>query len=150
MRRSERQREAQAFLSACRGQEQRIRALERMKERAYERETSATAHASADGVRGGGPGRRGERFAALSAELDEQLDAQRDMRAERLAAIGQIGDNSMAALLIDRYLNGASWPETAAELHYSVSYVRNELHSRALDALAEVLEKDHAKSCSDL
>lgn len=132
--------QARDFLLRVRHQEDRVRQLERARVRALTEATSATASPSASGVRGGGPVRGGESYALLSAQVDEELRALNETRAETLAVIGRVEDNTLAALLMARYVNSLPWSDVAAAVHYSFHYCRYQLHDRALDAVAAALD----------
>ena len=126
-----------------RHQEDRVRQLRRLRARALDAETSVTArYGPGGGGRPSGEVRRGESFAALSAEVDDELRRLDDIRAEAVAVISRIEDNTLAALLLAYYVNGMSWAEVSRELHYSYEHVRERLHRKALLAVSRVIKDE--------
>lgn len=79
--------------------------------------------------------------AQLSAQIERERDRLNGVRAEILAVVSQITDNTLATLLIAYYINGKTWEDVAEELHYSYRHVVRALHPRALSSVEKILEK---------
>ena len=59
------------------------------------------------------------------------------MRAEILQVIGQIEDNTLAALLTEYYVNDRTWEEVAVQMGYSWRQTMR-LHGQALGKVREI------------
>ena len=74
---------------------------------------------------------------ADDAEL-KRLDA---VKAEIVTVVGRVQDNTLAALLMAYYVNGKTWEQVCVDIHYSYKHVVHQLHPRALEILAEILDE---------
>lgn len=55
--------------------------------------------------------------------------------------IEQVEDNTLQALLRDRYINFLPWEQIAENIHYESSrWVRTAIHNKALNAAEEILK----------
>lgn len=55
--------------------------------------------------------------------------------------IEQVEDNTLQALLRDRYINFLSWEQIAENIHYeSARWVRTTVHNKALNAAEKILK----------
>ena len=130
---------AKEWLLRGRRLKSRIQALQTSKAKAFARATSAVV-SDGERISGGVPADHHAAYAALSLEVDRQLAALARTRAEILQGIGQVEDNTLAALLTEYYINDRTWEEVAVGLGYSWRWVMK-LHERALREVAAILAK---------
>ncbi len=129
---------AKEWLSRARKMSGRLRALQTSKEQAFARATSVVV-GGGEHVSGGEPADKHAAYAELSLAVDRQTEKLEQVRAEILQVIGQIEDNTLAALLTEYYVNDRTWEEVAVQMGYSWRWVRR-LHARALDQVQEILD----------
>ena len=129
---------AKEWLSRARKMSGRLRALQTSKEQAFARATSVVV-VGGEHVSGGEPADKHAAYAELSLAVDRQIEKLEQVRAEILQVIGQIEDNTLAALLTEYYVNDRTWEEVAVQMGYSWRWVRR-LHARALDQVQEILD----------
>lgn len=149
--------EAKDFLMRVRRLEGRIEQLEEIKRQAWEAETAITGNYGAriyrknaagesetvgyaPVPRGGGDNRKGESYAVLTDQCAREIIRLNHIKAETLAVISQIEDNTLARLLTSYYVMGKTWEQTAVDMSYSWRHIMN-LHGRALEAVEEMLER---------
>lgn len=130
---------AKEWLGRARRMSGRLRALQTSKEQAFARATSVVV-GGGEHVSGGEPADKHAAYAELSLAVDRQIEKLEQVRAEILQVIGQIEDNTLAALLTEYYVNDKTWEEIAAEQHYSWRWTMK-LHSKALQTVEAILEK---------
>ena len=126
------------WLSRGRHLQQRIQALEESKAMAYTAATSTTA--STGGGGGSNISRKAERYSELSETVERERERLDSIMAEITALIAQVEDNTLAALLQDRYVRCLTWEQIAEELHYSREHVARNLLPAALRAAEDVTE----------
>ena len=126
------------WLSRGRHLQQRIQALEESKALAYTAATSTTA--STGGGGGSNISRTAERYSELSETVDRERERLDSIMAEITALIAQVEDNTLAALLQDRYVRCLTWEQVATELNYNQTYVIKHLHPKALQAAKDAIE----------
>lgn len=127
---------AKEWLSRARKMNGRLRALQESKAQAFARATSNTV-GGGEHVSGGEPSDKHAAYAELSLAVDRQIEKLERTRAEILRVIGQVEDNTLAALLTEYYVNDKTWDEIAAEQHYSWRQVMR-LHGHALQIIREL------------
>lgn len=137
--------ETKQWLSRARNLQKRLNALQESKRQAYDAACSSTAtlrlNAAAQ-VKSTQPDNKAAQYAYLSAEMDKQLNCCDKMRTEIARVIAQVPDNTLAALLIEYYINNKSWEEVANALRYSYQDVVQRKHPAALRAVAALLKDD--------
>lgn len=133
---------AKEWLLRARKLEERIVALQESRRRAYDRAVSATVRPRDVCVTGGktaAPDDKTAGYASVGEEIDAQLAELNRIRAEILRMCRRVEDNTLAALLIEYYVNGKTWEQVAVGLGCSWRHVHR-LHARALKKLEEVIE----------
>lgn len=127
---------AKEWLGRARRLRLRLDALQDSKQRAYARAISRTA-GMGERVSGGESEDRLAAYAEVSLAADRQIEKLEQVRAEILQAIGQIEDNTLAALLTEYYVNDRTWEEVAVQMGYSWRQVMR-LHGHALQMIREL------------
>ena len=127
---------AKEWLGRARKLRLRLRALEDSKQRSYARAVSNTA-GMGERVSGGEPGDKLAAYAEVSLAADRQIEKLEQTRAEILQVIGQVEDNTLAALLIEYYVNDKTWKEVASQIQHSVRQTMR-LHGQALCKVREI------------
>ena len=132
---------AKEFLMRARYLQKRIDQLEAVKESAWDCATSMTASYGKGGGTASSLNRKGESYSSLSDEIDRERQRLQSIREETVRVINQIPDNTLAALLMARYVRDLSWDQVAAELSFSYKHVVHDLHLKALHETDLVLER---------
>lgn len=133
------EKEIKRWLMRGKNIQRRIASLEASKAEAWD--SATRVNASAGAARGaGGVGRRPERYGELSAQLDQEWKRLDRTLAEITRAVALVEDNTLAALLQERYVNGKTWAGVAAGIGYEYSYTVRKLHPKALRAVKEAIE----------
>ncbi|HIY53362.1 MAG TPA: hypothetical protein H9832_05335 [Candidatus Agathobaculum merdavium] len=127
---------AKEWLGRARKLRLRLSALEDSKQRSYARAVSSTAGLG-ERVSGGEPGDKLAAYAEVSLAADRQIEKLEQTRAEILQVIGQVEDNTLAALLIEYYVNDKTWKEVASQIQHSVRQTMR-LHGQALCKVREI------------
>lgn len=91
--------------------------------------------------RGSGEVHRFERYAAFAEGVERKVEELLAVQEEIFSAVEEVEDSALRALLVDRHINCRNWEAIAEAACYSVKHVSQRLYPRALDALAEVLER---------
>ena len=130
---------AKEWLGRARKLRLRLSALEDSKQRAYARAVSNTAWMG-ERVSGGELGDKLAAYAEVSLAADRQIEKLEQVRAEILQVIGQVGDNTLATLLTEYYVNDKTWEEVAVQMQYSWRWTMK-LHGKALRAVEAILAK---------
>lgn len=133
---------AKEWLSQARHINERIKALEESKRRAYERATSAVAPIRDGYVHNSTPGSKSEAYAILSKEVDRQVEELNKKKAEITKVIGHVGDNILATLLTEYYVNGKTWEEVAVCIGYCYQDTIQRKHPAALRKIDRILKLD--------
>ncbi len=120
--------------------EKSIAALEEARARAWTRATSATATIK-DTPGGGGDvtANKADAYLALSEKIEHEQERLALVRAEIISTTAKVQDAALRALLIEHYVNGRTWRETAEKIHYSEDHARGRMHARALRAVEQIL-----------
>ena len=127
---------AKEWLGRARRLRLRLDALQDSKQRAYARAISRTA-GMGERVSGGEPEDRLAAYAEVSLAADRQIEKLEQVRAEILQVIGQVEDNTLAALLTEYYVNDRTWEEVAVQMGYSWRQTMR-LHGQALGKVREI------------
>lgn len=129
---------AKEYLSRARKLQSRLDALERARAGAWERATATTANGSTP-VSGGDISRKTEAYAELVATIDREYDRLGELKQEIIGTISKVQDNTLAALLIAYYVDGATWDQTAEIIHYSIYRTVHDKHPQALRAVEGII-----------
>lgn len=78
-------------------------------------------------------------YISLSNELNERIDELLKIKAEVSKVIRQVTDITLRVLLIERYINFASWEQIAEDMHYTRRHVVAYLHPKALHEVEIIL-----------
>lgn len=130
---------AKQWLLRARRLQTRIDQLEEAQRSAWERATSTTQTPRPDAGGRSGVSRKPEAYGELAGAVEmerKRLDA---VKAEIVAVVGQIHDNTLAALLLAYYVNGHTWEQTSVEINYSYIHTVHRLHPAALAAVEEII-----------
>lgn len=120
----------------------RIRSLEESLAKAYDLATGTTASNGGDTVAHSGVSRKPEQYSILAERVDAEKRRLSGILAEITGAIAQVEDNTLATLLMERYVLGSSWDIVATAAGYSISYTKSVLHPAALKVIDEILKDD--------
>ena len=118
----------------------RIRSLEESLAKAYDLATGTTASNTGDTVAHSGVSRKPEQYSILAEKVESEKRRLSGILAEITEAIAQVEDNTLATLLLDRYVLGMSFGQIAAELQYCEGYIRH-LHTLAIEEIDKVLKE---------
>jgi len=136
---------ATAWLTRARDMRKRLDALQESKQKAYDKARSSTAPlrlgAAAKGKAVQADG-KAVQYVHYSDEVDRQIARLEQVRAEILNVIAQVEDNTLAALLIEYYVNNKTWYEAAAALGYSYRHTIQQKRPAALRTVAALLKVD--------
>lgn len=113
--------------------------MEEARVRAWTRATSATATIK-DTPGGGGDvsANKADAYLALSEKIQREQERLALIKAEIISTTAKVQDAALRALLIERYVNGRSWRETAERMNYNEVHVRGKMHARALRAVEHI------------
>lgn len=78
-------------------------------------------------------------YANYSVMLDKRMKELINYRFKMISLIVRLDDVTHRTLLIARYIDCKTWERIAEEMHYSDKWVRTHLHSKALQALDDIL-----------
>ena len=119
--------------------EKSISALEEARVRAWTRATSATATIK-DTPGGGGDvtANKADAYLALSEKIQREQERLALIKAEIISSTAKVQDAALRALLIEHYVNGRTWRETAERMNYNEVHVRGKMHARALRAVEHI------------
>lgn len=132
---------AKEYLQRVRDVQAEVAQLRRLRQRAYEQATRATARPSKAPAHGSGDGGgllAG--YADCAAELDHAVERLLAVEREVLGVIEQVPDSRYRRLLRARYVEGKKWEAIALEMHYSYTQVVKYLHPRALACVQDAIE----------
>ena len=119
-----------------------ITALERELFSARERMLSVTAHYSdikAQTSQGNAVEIASVNYIEYKDQLMERIDNFFAIKREVAHAMSKIGDSACRTLLELRYLQYLTWERIAEEMNLSDKWIRTKLHSKALNAMEDVL-----------
>ena len=114
--------------------------MEEARVRAWTRATSATATIK-DTPGGGGDvtANKADAYLALSEKIQREQERLARIKAEIISTTAKVQDAALRALLIEHYVNGRTWRETAEKIHYNEDHVRGRMHVRALREVEKLL-----------
>ncbi len=113
--------------------------MEEARVRAWTRATSATATIK-DTPGGGGDvtANKADAYLALSEKIQKEQERLALIKAEIISTTAKVQDAALRALLIEHYVNGRTWRETAERMNYNEVHVRGKMHARALRAVKHI------------
>ena len=117
-----------------------INELLKEQKQAFESVTGAVPAANGERVQSSGGNTYENRlinYAAYSEKIDARIDELYAVKQEIEAAIGQVDDSTLRAILIMRYLRFYTFEEIAVKMHYSYVHIVHTLHPRALSAVSK-------------
>lgn len=126
------------WLERGRGIRRRLEALERTRRDAWDMATGTVAVGSTGG--GSDISRRAERYAEAAEAADAEIRRLGQVNREITGVIAQVRDNTLATLLQDRFVNGLTWEQVAADIGYDYSHTIKGLLPRALAAVKDPIE----------
>ena len=132
---------AKEWLMRGRALEKTITALQEARKRAYARATGATAPVR-DAPGGKSTGNKADPYIELGEKIAEKENELAETYAEIVRVLGEMRDNELQTLLLERYVNGATWAQTARRLHYSEAHVKGYMHRMALNAVDKLIPRD--------
>ena len=130
---------AKDFLLRARRLQARINQLEKARQSVWAAATATTTAPGQDPIRSGGVSRKPEQYGEFISELDAEYRRLDEIKADTLRVIGQVQDNTLAALLMAYYVNGLTWEQTAVEIGYSYFRTVHDKHAQALAAVEKIL-----------
>ena len=112
--------------------------MEEARVRAWTRATSATATIK-DTPGGGGDvsANKADAYLTLSEKIQREQERLALIKAEIISTTAKVQDAALRALLIEHYVNGRTWRETAERMNYNEVHVRGKMHARALRAVEQ-------------
>lgn len=125
------------WLMRGRGIEREIKSLEQSQREAYDRLTRAVTSLDKISVRATKDPHLFDAYAALSDKIQARTAALIGVRVEIIQATEKLEDANQRTLLIERYVNGKTFEEIAAEMHYTWRHVHR-VHGAALRAMDEL------------
>ena len=81
---------------------------------------------------------KADAYLALSEKIQKEQERLAMIKAEIISTTAKVQDAALRALLIERYVNGRSWRETAERMNYNEVHVRGKMHARALQAVDHI------------
>ena len=133
---------AKEWLMRARALEKVIAALQEARKRAYARATGATAPVRDTPGGKGGTGSKADPYIELGEKIAEKERELAEVYAEIVRVLGEVRDKELQTLLLERYVNGATWRQTAQRIHYNEVYVRGCMHRKALQAVDNLIQRD--------
>ena len=113
--------------------------MEEARVRAWTRATSATATIKDTPSSGGDvTANKADAYLALSEKIQREQERLALIKAEIISTTAKVQDAALRALLIEHYVNGRTWRETAEKIHYNEVHVRGKMHARALRAVEQI------------
>ena len=122
------------WLSRARNIDVEINELLKEQQQAFESVTGAVPAANGERVQSSGGNTYENRlvnYVAYSEKIDARIDELYAVKQEIEAAIEQVGDSTLRAILIMRYLRFYTWEHIAVELNYGYRQICR-LHGKAL------------------
>ena len=113
--------------------------MEEARVRAWTRATSATAVVK-DAPGGGGDvtANKADAYLVLSEQIQREQERLALIKAEIISTTAKVQDGALRALLIEHYVNGRTWRETAEKMNYNEVHVRGKMHARAVRAVEHI------------
>lgn len=130
---------AKEWLMRGRALEKTITALQEARKRAYARATGATAPVRDTPGGKGSTGNKADPYIELGEKIAAKENELAETYAEIVRVLGEMRDNELQTLLLERYVNGATWAQTARRLQYSEAHVKGYMHRMALNAVDKLI-----------
>lgn len=128
------------WLSRARNIDVEINELLKEQQQAFESVTGAVPAANGERVQSSGGNTYENRlinYAAYSEKIDARIDELYAVKQEIEAAIEQVGDSTLRAILIMRYLRFYTWEKIAVEINYNYTHLVHRVHPKALKAVEQ-------------
>lgn len=122
------------WLSRATNIEKEIGRLLRERRAAWDRAVSVTSRLNANNVSGTKDPHKYDTLVAYENLIDQKVDELYAIKQEIMAAINNVQDSTLRALLTERYINGKKWEQIAVDLNYSWRQIIR-LHGRALQEI---------------
>lgn len=87
----------------------------------------------------GSTGNKADPYIELGEKIAEKENELAEIYGEIVRALGEMRDNELQTLLLERYVNGATWAQAARRLHYSEAHVKGYMHRMALNAVDKLI-----------
>lgn len=81
---------------------------------------------------------KADAYIELNNKIEDEQKRLALVHAEIISTTAKVQDAALRALLIEHYVNGRTWRETAEKLHYNEVHVRGKMHARALRAVEQI------------
>lgn len=133
---------AKEWLMRGRALEKVIAALQEARKRAYARATGATAPVRDTPGGKGGTENRADPYIELGEKIAEKERELAETYAEIVRVLGEVRDKELQTLLLERYVNGATWAQVAQRTHYSETHCKGYMHRMALAAVDNLIPHD--------
>ena len=122
------------WLSRATNIDKEIGRLLRERRAAWERAVSVTSRLNATCVTGTKDPHKYDALVAYENLIDAKVDELYAIKQEIMAAIDNVQDSTLRALLTEKYINGKKWEQIAVDLNYSWRQIIR-LHGRALQEI---------------
>jgi DNA-directed RNA polymerase specialized sigma subunit len=122
------------WLSRATNIDKEIGRLLRERRAAWDRAVSVTSRLNANNVSGTKDPHKYDTLVAYENLIDAKVDELYAIKQEIMAAINNVQDSTLRALLTERYINGKKWEQIAIDLNYSWRQIIR-LHGRALQEI---------------
>ena len=122
------------WLSRATNIDKEIGRLLREKRAAWDRAVSVTSRLNANCVTGTKDPHKYDTLVAYENLIDAKMDELYAIKQEILIAIDRVQNDTLKALLLERYINGKKWEQIAIDLNYSWRQIIR-LHGQALQEI---------------
>ena len=122
------------WLSRATNIDKEIGRLLRERRAAWDRAVSITSRVNANCVSGTKDPHKYDTLVAYENLIDAKVDELYAIKQEIMAAINNVQDSTLRALLTEKYINGKKWEQIAVDLNYSWRQIIR-LHGRALQEI---------------
>lgn len=120
-----------------------ITALQKARQIAFDRATSATANYEKTGGSTSPNPHKFDKLAVLDNQIDERIDSLLAVKNETVDSITKVSDTRLRTVLIMRYVNSAPWEVIAGELGLECRQIHR-LHKKALAEIQEIVFPESA------
>ena len=122
------------WLSRATNIDKEIGRLLRERRAAWDRAVSVTSRLNANNISGTKDPHKYDALVAYENLIDAKVDELYAIKQEIVAAINNVQDSTLRALLTEKYINGKKWEQIAVDLNYSWRQIIR-LHGRALQEI---------------
>lgn len=122
------------WLSRATNIDKEIGRLLRERRAAWDRAVSVTSRLNANNVSGTKDPHKYDTLVAYENLIDAKVDELYAVKQEILIAIDRVQNDTLKALLLERYINGKKWEQIAIDLNYSWRQIIR-LHGQALQEI---------------